>query len=360
MEAAHTTDVSTRWARFARNETSRHSAVMSAWAGGVADDPEVCALVETLPERERQPNLVLAAARVVAPDLVDPRRAEARPDDYSRLRRVLLTRFGEIAGITATHHTQTNEPGRLAVLLPSLARLQAESGRELALIELGASAGLGLHPHAWRFRYVDRAGHELSAFGDPARPVVQVTVKDHPDQPDPAQVPPVPVPDDLPAIGWRLGLDLNPLDPRRDDDAAWLRTLVWPGQADRLDRLDAALAAAREDPVLVLRRDLTAAGVLDEVLRLVPPEFQPVVVHSAVFAYLDEDARRRVADDLLARVYGGALHWISNEGQSIVPQVAQAVARRPEFAARLRPGGFVVAVDGVPAHQADGHAAWVL
>lgn len=350
MEPAHTDDVAGRWARFAANETPRHSAVMQAWAAGVSEDPEVCGLIGRLTPRERQPNLVLAAARVVDPTLVEPDRREARPDEYHRLRAVLVERWDEVAALTARRHTQTNEPARLAVVMPLLAELAERSGRELALVEVGASAGLTLHPGAWRFRYVDRAGPDLSSFGPEQAPELVVTVKSSE----------VTVPRCLPPIGWRIGLDLQPLDPARADDAEWLRTLVWPGQTHRLERLDHAIDAARRDPVLVLRRDLTAPGVVDEVLRLIPPEFLPVVVHGAVLAYVDEDARRAFGERVLAGVRAGELHWISNEGAGVLPQVHAELARRPAFSASLRKGAFVVALDGVPRYQADGHGGWVL
>ncbi|MCT1458020.1 DUF2332 domain-containing protein [Aestuariimicrobium sp. p3-SID1156] len=363
MESAHTTNVAERWARFARNETPRHSPVMRAWAAGVSEDPEVLALIEELPTRERQPNLVIAAARLLVPDLVDPHQLEPRPDEYARLRGVLLERWDEVRRITATRHTQTNEPARLAVMLPALAALHQQSGRELAIIELGASAGLALHPQHWRFRYLSRSGEVLSEFGIPQPgpgQEVAVTIKSHEDAPDRDQVPPVPLPQDLPPVQWRLGVDLNPLNPAHPDDANWLRTLVWPGQAERLERLETALRAGVEDPVLVLQRDITHSAVLDEILALVPTDYLPVVVHGAVMAYLEDADREALEARLLDKVQGGQLHWLSNEGHSVVPGIRAEIARRPEFERRLRAGAFVVALDGVPLYQADGHASWLL
>jgi hypothetical protein len=47
----------------------------------------------------------------------------------------------------------------------------------------------------------------------------------------------------MPQIVRRAGLDLNPLDAADPAAAAWLETLVWSEQTDRLDRL-ARLRAA--------------------------------------------------------------------------------------------------------------------
>src|SRR5260370_37467954 len=52
-----------------------------------------------------------------------------------------------IAEVMLTRTTQTNEPGRCATLLPALAQIEGP----LALIEVGASAGLCLLPDAYGY-----------------------------------------------------------------------------------------------------------------------------------------------------------------------------------------------------------------
>ena len=51
--------------------------------------------------------------------------------------------------------TQTNEAGRCATLLPSLAAISAAEDKPLALIEVGASAGLALFPDRYGYEYDD-------------------------------------------------------------------------------------------------------------------------------------------------------------------------------------------------------------
>jgi hypothetical protein len=351
MEPAATLDVAARSARFAEHETKRHSAVYTAWAHGLASDPETCALISTRPPRERQPNLVFAAARFVDPELVPADQAEPRPDEYGRLRASLHEHWAAIVGVMSTHHTQTNEAARAAVLLPAVDKVVQNCGQPVALIEFGASAGLILNPEQFRVHYVNRSGQSLSTLSHERvpEPVGEITV---------TNLGSTACPQGFPQIGWRLGVDLNPLQPFNPDDAHWLRTLIWPGQTDRLARLDAAFEAYRRNPVRVLPRDITHPGVLDEVLRLVPRDVEPVVVHSAVLAYLEADERELFADRMLAAVAEHRCHWISNEGQQVVPQIADAFT--PEFSEGLRQGSFVIALDGVPQYQGDGHAGWIL
>jgi hypothetical protein len=57
-----------------------------------------------------------------------------------------------------THQTQTNEPGRCATLLPLLVSLP----QPLALVEVGASAGLCLYPDRYSYRFTTGMGdHRL-------------------------------------------------------------------------------------------------------------------------------------------------------------------------------------------------------
>ena len=54
----------------------------------------------------------------------------------------------------------------------------------------------------------------------------------------------VPVPDAMPAIGGRLGIDRTPIDVTDPIEARWLEACVWPDQADRFHRLRAAIELA--------------------------------------------------------------------------------------------------------------------
>lgn len=122
---------------------------------------------------------------------------------------------------------QTNETSRAVAWLWPAALAGASGGaRPVALADVGASAGLNLVadalPGPWRF-----------ADGSA-----------------------VPVARGVHAAA-RLGLDSAPLDAARAEDADWLRACVWPGEREREERLEAALAAyaaarARPDaPVLL-------------------------------------------------------------------------------------------------------------
>jgi hypothetical protein len=156
---------------------------------------------------------------------------------------------------------------------------------------------------------------------------------------------PVPLPDRVPVICWRAGLDLNPLDVTDDDDMRWLSCLLWPGEAGRAERLAGAIATARRDPPVIHRGDLLTD--LPGLAAQAPPEATLVVYHSAVLAYVTPPDRKRFA----ATVRGLGAVWLSNEAPGVIPGVTSG--GRDD-------GGFVVVRDGrTLLALADGHGTWL-
>jgi hypothetical protein len=297
-------------------EARGRSPAYEALAEAVATDAGVLRFLAALPPEKRQPNLLFAAARYLL----------GRPADIAALRALAGQRPDELAGVMLARRTQTNEPARCATLLPALAQLPPP----LALIEVGASAGLTLL--ADRYSY-DYAGHRITGR-DPQAPVLRCEPRG-----------PVPLPGAVPEITWRAGLDLNPLDVTRADDVRWLSCLVWPGEGDREQRLAAAIATARRDPPPVHRGDLRTD--LPGLAARAPTDATLVVYHSAVLAYLDPDGREQFA----ATVRQLPAVWLSNEVPNAVPGLPA-----PPYEGMP----FLLARDGhTPLALSDSHGTWL-
>lgn len=294
-----------------------------AWAAGVADDPDVLDVLRELPADKQQANLVFAAARWHG----------LRPGPYADLRALLLgPDWPAVRATILSRRTQTNEVGRLTALTPALALLGEEP---VALVELGASAGLCLFPD--RFDYVWEGAGELRGSGSP---VLATRTSG-----------PLPVPASHPRVVARIGIDLNPLDVTSEDDMHWLLTLIWPGQDQRRDRLAAAIDVARAEPPRILAGDMLDR--LDEALEIATASGgTPVVHHSAAVAYLGDDARARLGRRLRELVAAGRCHWISLEGPRVLPEVAATASRTPDAT-----HSFCLAVDGLAVGWANGHGA---
>jgi hypothetical protein len=303
--------IARRYARFATVEARGVSPHYERLALAVAESPELLAFLRTFPSERRQPNLFLAAVRHVG----------GVPRDASELREAVRAHAPRIREIMLSRSTQTNEPARCAVLLPALAGLQ----EPLALIEVGASAGLCLLPDRYGYDYGSRR-FEPPRAGIAGAPTFRCTASAA-----------TPLPHPLPEIGWRLGLDLNPLDVGSPADVDWLETLVWPGQEERARNLRAAIEIARADPPTVRRGDLRTE--LAAVAALAPREMQLVIYHTAVLGYVPSQADR----DAFARAVSETRAvWISNEVPSAFPNLARTAPPPPG------PDHFLLAVDGRP------------
>ena len=300
---------------FARHEAGGRSPAYAALAESVAGDAVLVSFIASLPADKRQPNLLFAAARYLL----------GVPPGIGPLRELVSQSRAELTQVMLTRRTQTNEPARCAVLLPALAQLP----EPLALIDAGASAGLNLLVDRYSYDY---GGYRL-AGRDPDAPTLRCEPRG-----------PVPLPARIPAITWRAGLDLNPLDVTRDDDVRWLSCLVWPGEGDRAQRLAAAIASARRDPPAVHRGDLLTD--LPALAARAPGDATLVIYHTSVLWYVAADRR----DQFASAVRGLGATWLTSEPPGVVPGTA-----RP-----ARDGlQCVLARDGRAIALADSHGTWL-
>jgi hypothetical protein len=276
---SHMTTAAT-YAEFAAREAHGESPTYERLSLAVSRDPEMLALLDALPPSKRQPNLLLGVVRFLGGPVEQPREFH----DYT------LANWPAIEAEMRTRATQTNEAGRCAPLLPVLAALR----QPLALLEVGASAGLCLYPDRYAYRY---GTHQVGS----GKPVIECTAT--------GMAPPSRLPD----VVWRAGLDLNPLDVTDPADLAWLDALIWPEHTHRRVRLREAAAVAAADPPLLVRGDL-----LDDLPALAaraPSGATLVVFHTSVLFYVP--APRRNAFVELVRELPG--HWIANESPGILP-----------------------------------------
>jgi hypothetical protein len=311
-------DTGRRYREFATREAHGRSPLYERLALGVAEDLEVIQLLDALPPAKRQPNLLFASVRFLG----------GMGADYRSFRKFVLERKAEVLDVVREHGAQTNEVGRCATLLPVLSRLEGP----LALIEIGASAGLCLLLDRYRYRYDERT------VGDPSSPVVLAC----------RTVGHVPIPSSVLEVVWRHGLDIAPLDVALDADMRWLEACVWPDQTERLARLRAAIDLARREPPVVEPGD--AVERTAELVAQAPAGTTIVVFHSALMPYLSEKSRLAFGE----LVRGLPVTWISNEGAGGVPSLTG-----PWIDMADERGAFVVADGSTVLALSDPHGTWL-
>ena len=319
MEGEERARLRAAYRRFADDEARGKSPLYEILVRGVADDNEILDCLLTLPPPKRQPNLLLAAVRHHC----------GTPSGWDEFRQSVIENREIVRALMLERSTQTNEPGRCATLLPVLARLR----QPVALLEVGASAGLCLLPDCYGYDYgghmlkPDESGAEIPIFPCQANMAT-------------------PMPQSLPRINWRAGLDLEPIDLSDASRVAWLETLVWPEQTDRLARLRAAINIAATKKPRVVKGDLRK-----DVARLaaeMPRDATRVIFHTAVLAYIASPEERA---EFARAVQSLCDVWISNEGPQVFPDIAARAG-----ASGLR-SHFLLAVNGAPVAWCDPHGA---
>ena len=225
-----------------------------------------------------------------------------------------------------SRRTQTNEPHRCASILPILAQFE----EPLALVEVGASAGLCLLPDHYRYDY----GQGVVGSSGPVFKC--------------ASQGPVPIPERLPKIMWRRGLDTHPLSLESADNVRWLECLIWPEHTDRRERFAEAVVVAKQHPILIQEGDLRSD--VESLLSQAPGDSRIVVFHTTVLAYL---TRRSEIDDFAKSMRANGVTWISNEA----PEVLGTSPKEPT--SFKKKGPLVLSLDGEPVAFSSPHGRWL-
>ena len=200
----------------------------------------------------------------------------------------------------------------------------------LDLYEIGSSAGLNLRADCYRYGLGD------AAWGARDAPLHLV----------PGWKGPPPPLDTVLTILSRRGCDANPIDLQDVTARERLIAYVWADQADRIARIEAAIANARSVPATVDCAD--AADWVEQKIALAPAAGATRVLFlSVVCNYLSEESRIRIRAHL-SRVGTAAradapLAWLRFE-----------LADPPELRLTLWPSGEATLLA-----RAHPHGAWV-
>jgi hypothetical protein len=303
-----------RFERFARREC-HVSPLYERLSLGIAHDPELLDIAARAQPGQPVPNLFLAAVHFLLLRGVQHPLAAFYPslsaitppsaDPYPSFRTFCLEHRGQLLELISTRLVQTNEVRRCGCLLPAFAMVSSRTqGRPLALVEIGASAGLNL---LW-----DRYGYDYGEdrrYGDP-RSSVQIACMLHGERRPP-------LPAALPATGMRLGIDLHPIDICDPNAALWLRALVWPDERGRTELLQEALRIANQAPPRLIAGN--ALDRLPEVLAAIPAAQSLCIFHTHTVNQFPVEARARLSELLAAHgttrdLFRVSIEWLG-EGQ---------------------------------------------
>ncbi len=199
----------------------------------------------------------------------------------------------ELARVCAEHRYQMTEVGRCVDVLPALAGLH----RPIGLVDLGTGAGLGLQLDRYRYRYVGSDG-EAATLGDPDSPAeLRCMVRG-----------PFPLPDRVPAVADRIGVDVEPLDLTDPQVHAWLAACV-PPEIGAVERFAAASEVALAHPARMLRGDVV--DVVADAVDTLSDDVLACLVDTYVHVFLPPERAAAFRDAVDAIGARRDLDWIS-------------------------------------------------
>jgi hypothetical protein len=257
-------------------QTIEHSPLYTHLFAGIKDDAKLLELLALMDQD--QPNLILFLSVInflLLSHREDPFtdfypyfRVPQRPatEAYPFFRQFCLAHEQELRQILPKAILQTNEVTRCANLLPAFALVYQDGQcQPLAGIELGASGGLNLNWDNYSYIY-----NHAYAIGDERSPVqIHCSFQGR-------QFPPLP--QIIPPMASRVGIELSPLDLTNEQDVKWMRACIWPEEMWRYQHFEAALAYAKQSPPTVLAGD--ASELLPDLLTTIPPEQTICIWHS--------------------------------------------------------------------------------
>lgn len=273
---------------FARDEApGLNSPIYAELSYGVSLDDDLLAVAAQKRKGQPAPNILFAAVQYLLLSGIDHPLAAHYPivsgaerpptPAFPLFRDFVLTHRDAVLNLVRTRNTQTNVVRRCACLLPAFSIIAREADAPLALLDLGASAGLNLNFDRYAYRY-ERAGRLERRWGTP-NAAVQLEC----DLRGPGALPQFP---EQFQIAARIGIDLNPINLNDPDQLRWLQALIWPEHIERHDRLRAAAAELETSPIHLHQGD--AAQLLPQLLTPAPPAVPPdaaLVVYATVALY---------------------------------------------------------------------------
>ncbi|MFQ5566089.1 MAG: DUF2332 domain-containing protein, partial [Paracoccaceae bacterium] len=228
-------------------------------------------------------NMVVRAGRAPLLAPLYPPVTDTGPALDTALQATITEHGGELVALLDSA-PQTNEVARSGILLGGLLTIAAETGPALALNEIGASAGLNLHPDCYAYELGQ--GRRWGPSDAPLTIACDWR----------GACPPLDAPLE---IASRAGADLAPVDPA--DARARERVLgyIWPDQPARLARTAAALAHAAAHKAALEQAD--AAGWTEAQLAAAPqPGIVRVLMHSIAWQYFPCATQDRITAALAA------------------------------------------------------------
>ncbi|WP_051353085.1 DUF2332 domain-containing protein [Thalassobacillus devorans] len=285
--------IAAKFLDFAELECKGSSALYEFLAIKVAGNEELLQLSSHARKGQPIPNLLLGAVHQLLlsgktyelgnfyPSITEkPKQVE---DSFSSFLDFCRTYRKEIIATMQEKLVQTNEVRRCAYLYPLFCYIQKKTGRSLSLIEIGTSAGLQLLWDQYSYSY----GGDCS-YGNKASAVHLSSKVRQGSMPE--------LLDNAPPVASRVGVDLHVSDLKEEEDALWLKALIWPEHQERLETFDKAVKQFSKSPPSLIEGD--GVSMLEELAAQAPSASTLCIFHTHVANQMP----RKVKEELQQKV----------------------------------------------------------
>ena len=303
-----------RFLAFAESECKGYAPFYEGLSEAVAGESDVLDIARQSNQGQPIPNLFFAAVHYLLLSESDHPMARhfssvessksAAAEIFSNYRTYCLENRDSLLSLLSKRRVQTNVVGRCAYLMPSFGIVSTDAqGRPLALIDVGASAGLNLNWDRYRCSYSN--GRD---FG-PAEATVhldsEVVGGRFPE-----------LPDQYPKVASRVGIDMSPVDLSDPDALLWSRSLIWPEHPQRARVFEAAASVLAQNLPTLLAGD--ALDLLPGILETVPDNLALCVFHCHTLNQFTPQARESFREIIEQASANRAVYLVSAEGGTLV------------------------------------------
>jgi len=277
---------------FAEQECVNSSPLYEHLANKMAADEELLEIASLIPPNQPAPNLLLAAVQYLLISLKDPLAkyyasftATPHPIQgvYPVFKAFVMDHAKQLKSLFQEKLVQTNEIRRCAYLYPMMTDIYHKHQRPLALIEIGASAGLQLGMDHYNYCY----NHQLSINNTNNGSIISSENRGE-TLPKSVSKPPV--------VYQRIGIDLNPIDLRQKKESQWLQALIWPEHHERRLLLNEALPIFSQLEIQLIKGD--AIQLIKEISQTIEEEAMLVVYHTHVANQMSLESRHSLMEQL--------------------------------------------------------------
>ncbi|MFF2175641.1 DUF2332 domain-containing protein [Lysinibacillus sp. NPDC058147] len=284
--------LSKQFRTFAKDECENSSPLYEHLANKIAADEEVLKIAAFIPQGQPVPNLLLAGVQYLLSsskdDLVNfypslTTTPKSINEVYPVFKSFFLSHSEELKTLFQEKLVQTNEIRRCSYLYPMMTEIYERHQKPLALIEIGASAGLQLGMDRYNYCYNQQLhiNNSNSAF---------VLPSENQGERLPASI------SNTPVVCKRVGIDLNPIDIQTGEELLWLQALIWPEHEERRLLLNQALPILKELDLELIKGD--AIKLIKEISRDINQDAMLVVYHTHVANQIPMELRLELIEQL--------------------------------------------------------------